>query len=350
MGRGGGETADSVNTSPRGGRITGRKNRKNRILKCMTLNAQSIINKFSEFKLIISDQKPHIISITESWGQDWHPDSLFALDGYTLYRNDRQTARGGGTLLYISNTIEQRVCRPLNVQDFENSTWCWIVGKGGKKTLVGSIYRSPNSTPANNARLMEKIEKANDLAGDNRLLMMGDFNVPKIEWSNKDLLPEARRIEIQMLDVINDCFLHQHVKEPTRFRNNDSSTLDLIFTKEEEDVKNIKVLQPLGRSDHGIVTAEYICEWKHRVVKKPRRIYHKGNFEKILEGLEQINWVIEFEEKTVQECWDIFKTKLEVLLSENIPMSNPKDYNEPWMNRTLIKKWRKKVFCLEKIH
>ena len=53
MGRGGGETADSVNTSPRGGRNTGRKNRKNRILKCMTLNAQSIINKFSEFKLII---------------------------------------------------------------------------------------------------------------------------------------------------------------------------------------------------------------------------------------------------------------------------------------------------------
>ena len=64
-----------------------------------------------------------------------------------------------------------------------------------------------------------------------------------------------------------------------------------------------------------------------------------------MEGLEQINWVIEFEEKTVQECWDIFKTKLEVLLSENIPMSNPKDYNEPWMNRTLIKKWRKKYFA-----
>ena len=26
-------------------------------------------------------------------------------------------------------------------------------------------------------------------------------------------------------------------------------------------------------------------------------------------------------------------------------MSNPKDYNEPWMNRTLIKKWRKKYFA-----
>ncbi len=73
-----------------------------------------------------------------------------------MYRNDRQEIRGGGTLLYISNSIEQRVCRPLNVHDFENSVWCWIVGKGGRKILVGSVYRSPNSTPANDVKLLEK--------------------------------------------------------------------------------------------------------------------------------------------------------------------------------------------------
>ena len=298
-----------------------------------------------EFKIIVSDIKPHIISITESWGAECITDGIFSLEGYTMYRNDRQEIKGGGTILYISNQIDQRVCRPLNVHDFENSTWCWIIGKGGKKILVGSVYRSPNSTPVNNVKLLEKIEKANEIAGDNRLLILGDFNVPKIDWANKELLLGARRIETQVLDVANDCFLHQHVKEATRFRNNQSSTLDLIFTKEEEDVRNIKVLQPLGHSDHGIVLAEFICEWKYRVVKRPKRLYHKGNFTKMLEGLEEINWDLEFENKSVQECWDIFKTKLEALLAENIPMSNPKDYNEPWMNRALLKRWRKKYFA-----
>ena len=189
------------------------------------------------------------------------------------------------------------------------------------------------------------MEKANEIAGENRLLILGDFNVPKIDWENKDLLPGARRIETQFLDTINDCFFHQHVKEPTRFKNNESSTLDLILTKEEEDIINIEVLQPLGQSDHGIVTADFICEWRHKIVKKPRRIYHKGNYEKIIEGLEEIDWEVEFENKNVQECWDIFKSKLEALLVENIPMSNPKDYNEPWMNRTLMKKWKKKYFA-----
>ena len=67
-----------------------------------------------------------------------------------------------------------------------------------------------------------------------------------MDWEDKDLRRGARRIERLMLDVVNDCFLHQHVREDTRFRNMQSSTLDLIFTKEERDVKNIGVLVPLG--------------------------------------------------------------------------------------------------------
>ena len=195
----------------------GRKKGINKIIKCITLNAQSLTNKMDEFKLVVTDLKPQIISITESWGDECITDGIFALDGYTMYRNDRQEIKGGGTILYISNQIDQRVCRPLNVHDFENSTWCWIVGKGGKKILVGSVYRSPNSSPENDVKLLEKIEKANEIAGENRLLILGDFNVPKIDWENKELQLGARRIERQVLDVVNDCFLHQHVTKPTRF-------------------------------------------------------------------------------------------------------------------------------------
>ena len=119
----------------------------------------------------------------------------------------------------------------------------------------------------------------------------------------------------------------------------------VIFTKEEEDVKNIEVLQPLGSSDHGVVVGDFVCEWKSRFVHKPRRLYHKGNYERIIGGLEQVNWELEFDGKTVQECWDIFKQKLESLVDENIPMSIPKDYNEPWMNWKLMRLWKKKYFA-----
>ena len=131
--------------------------------------------------------------------------------------------------------------------------------------------------------MLEKLFKANEVAGENRLLLLGDFNVPKIDWTDKMLVRGAEQIEAQFLDVTNDCFLYQHVREATRFRNEESSILDLIFTKEEEDVRDIKVLQPLGKSDHGVVIADFVCEWKSKIEQKPRRMYHKGNYEKILE-------------------------------------------------------------------
>ena len=181
----------------------------------MTANAQSIRNKRDEFETFVELKKPMIISITESWGKEWINDGAFALKGYTMYRDDRKVKVGGGTLLYISNKIEQRACRPLNATEVESSVWCWIVENTGKKTLVGSIYRSTTSTKANNKLLLDEIAKANDIAGDNRLLILGDLNVPYINWSNRELTDKARDIEVYTLDVINDCFLYQHVDKLT---------------------------------------------------------------------------------------------------------------------------------------
>ena len=212
----------------------------------------------------------------------------------------------------------------------------------GGKILVGSIYRRTSSSPENDAKLLKLIEKAYEIVGENRLLLLGDFNVPKIDWENKDLKQGARNIEINFLNTINDCYLHQHVREITRRNNDEASTLDLIFTGEEEDVKNISLLPPLGDSDHDIVIADYVCEWISKVEYKPRRMYHKGNYDRIIEELEKINWEAQFENKTVQECWDIFKAKLKALIEEFIPLTKHKDYNEPWMNGNLMRYWKKK--------
>ena len=321
------------------------RRKKNKLLRLANLNAQSLGNKMNEFEFkVMKVIEPQIISITESWGNEGIDDSNFNLKGYKMYRDDRER-RGGGAILYIKSELDQRECKALKFLNYESSAWCWIIEKGGKKTLVGSIYRSTASSPENNAKLLNLIEKANEIVGDNRLLLLGDFNVPRINWEEKDLKQGARNIEINVLDTINDCFLHQHVREITRRRNEEESTLDLIFTKEEEDVKNIKVLPPLGESDHDIVVADYVSEWISKVEYKPRRMYHKGNYDRIIEELGRINWEVEFENKTVHESWDIFKIKLKALIEEYIPMTKHKDYNEPWMNGKLMRHWKRKYFA-----
>lgn len=156
-----------------------------------------------EFREMVNQEKPHIIGITESWAKEWMKDGLFALDDYILYRKDRENKRGGGTLLYISKKLGQSECiplnNPINGMTFDSSIWCWVSPVKGKKFLVGNVYRSPKSTEENNRQLLKLLELSNDIAGENRLLLMGDFNIPKVDWVNMDTLAGAARIEKDIL-------------------------------------------------------------------------------------------------------------------------------------------------------
>ena len=74
-------------------------------------------------------------------------------------------------------------------------------------------------------------------------VIMGDFNHGHIQWES---LESAGGDDHQFLLLTQDCFLIQHVLEPTRGGN----VLDLILSSQNELVDNVKVYKSLGSSDH----------------------------------------------------------------------------------------------------
>ena len=76
-------------------------------IKCVCLNARSIINKKKELNIMVDGIKPHIIGITESWVNNDITYAELGLEGYVMFRKDRIIIgrRGGGVLLYIKETI-----------------------------------------------------------------------------------------------------------------------------------------------------------------------------------------------------------------------------------------------------
>ena len=72
-------------------------------IKCVCLNARSIINKKTELNIMVDDIKPHIIGITESWANNDITNAELGLEGYVMFRKDRIGRRGGGVLLYIKD-------------------------------------------------------------------------------------------------------------------------------------------------------------------------------------------------------------------------------------------------------
>ena len=58
-----------------------------------------------EFVANVSELQPDIIGITESWANDKILDAELSLNGYVMFRNDRNTGNKGGVLLYTKYNL-----------------------------------------------------------------------------------------------------------------------------------------------------------------------------------------------------------------------------------------------------
>ena len=72
---------------------------------------------------------------------------------------------------------------------------------------------------------------------------MGNFNHGHIQWKS---LESTWGEDQQFLFLIQECFLTQHVLEPTREEN----VLDIVLSLQKELVDNVKIHEPLGNSDY----------------------------------------------------------------------------------------------------
>ena len=83
---------------------------------------------------------------------------------------------------------------------------------------IGCLYRSPNSSNENNDNMCKLLEEMPNIT--KQPFVMGDFNLPKIDWSICTSLTEKNSKEAQFLECLQDCFLHQKCDKPTRIRVN----------------------------------------------------------------------------------------------------------------------------------
>lgn len=68
-------------------------------------NLNSLNAKFDELLVLVSDQRPDFILITESWLSPEVPDGLVHIQGYNLLRADRVGRVGGGVCAYVSDEV-----------------------------------------------------------------------------------------------------------------------------------------------------------------------------------------------------------------------------------------------------
>lgn len=83
--------------------------------------------------------------------------------------------------------------------------------------FVGLVNRSPSSDDQQNNKLLAMM---NEMCFQNtsHVLIMGDMNYAEIDWENQACNTSTDHHAYKFLEKFRDCFLYQHVNEPTHYR------------------------------------------------------------------------------------------------------------------------------------
>ena len=215
------------------------------------------------------------------------------------------------------------------------------------KLIVGVCYRSTASSPENNAELLKVIEQATKVSLGTQIMILGDFNYPEVDYRNTDQGsgPGIGTEASEFLQVVNDAGLYQHVREFTRHRTGQSSSLlDYVFTDDEYVIDKLNYTTPLGKSDHVCIEFEYLTDYCAHSSPHPKLDYWKADYVSIRSELAAADWDTEFQNRNVTEAWQIFHTKMTLLCGKYVPVkkdvtSKRKNY---WITKATIKEIRKR--------
>ena len=116
------------------------------------LNVRSLWNKIDLIRSTFKDFYVDIITFSETWLVNEIPDGLVDIEGYELYRNDRNWTqngsdlikKGGGVCTYIKNDLKTRSGHIAEIAasnaDIE-SQYIEILFENQKNVLIVNLYK-----------------------------------------------------------------------------------------------------------------------------------------------------------------------------------------------------------------
>ena len=214
----------------------------------------------------------------------------------------------------------------FSVNECRDHVWVEIPTDRNGVLLCGYVYRS-QSNDTNINGCIQSTKGISQLIRtayhrNPNLLIAGDFNYKDIDWKNEHA-PREQHFMSDFIDTIQECFLFQHVTEPTRYREGDrSNTLDLILSSEEGMVCDLNYHPLLGESDHVCLTFNVsLTQTQRKAINRPKYNIFKINYESVREELEQYNWYEKLN-SSFEKDYGTFSHILQSTLEKHSPLND----------------------------
>ncbi|VDP92102.1 unnamed protein product [Echinostoma caproni] len=205
----------------------------------VSTNVRSVLNKRNELDASFMEHSPMATALIEAW---LNPDALeseVSLSGCASFRSDRvQPGMGGRVMLFIDESVPVTHLHSYADPDGQERG---VVMQN--QTLLQrlhddwSLLQPPETVPV---AILDDMRRR---TSDGHCRILGDFNVPLIDWDENRCLPGADRFSKDLLAVVNQLTMHQNFLEPTRLNDSAHSVLDLVLSPRTSDVDVIDYLR-----------------------------------------------------------------------------------------------------------
>lgn len=299
---------------------------------------------------IKQESPPDIISINEVKPKNFQRilnKSEYQIDGYVFkYNNLDNDNTTRGIAAYIKKSLTYSIINLSRISKgtLPNEVMGIEINLANKQKMLFLImYRSPNCSSLEDKYVNEFITATSSLKYQH-IVVVGDFNHPKINWNTVSSSCEK---EMDFIEACKDSLLSQHVLTPTRGRGTDKPSLvDLFLTTNENNVEKVEIKSPLGKSDHSVVAVTYRTQ-KERKLNKEILDYEKGDYEQLKDIL-NLDWEVLLETcKGDIDCmWEAFLNKYKMAEQLCVPtkmINDDKVRSSQRFHQSLRSKLKKKT-------
>jgi hypothetical protein len=208
----------------------------------MVVNCRSICNKLDKFRTVLETYTPDVAVAVETWLDDEYTTNEISMNGYTLFRKDRNK-HGGGVMIVVKDELKSKFLW----NDEKAEMVCINLRLKHNNLKIIGVYRPPNDQ--NNT--LERLEEHLCASGfDGRLIIAGDLNMPGVRWTTGGNGKGKGLLQIAATEISNRGLV-QTVREGTRETSTGTNNvLDVILIKPEEMWIDTEIIP--GISDHKI--------------------------------------------------------------------------------------------------
>ena len=312
--------------------------------KIAHLNIQGLItdnsSKVDHVNLLLNDNDIDVFCINETWLNNKVGDSEVNIDGYSVYRLDRQNGKiRGGVLCYVKDNIPSKQNVDLYDIDME-AIFIEINLPKTKPILIGSIYRPPDCSADYLDKLDAMFRKCNTLYDD--VYILGDFNLD---------ICKADKLR-KVTGLANNSNMNQIINDYTRITETSKTKIDLIFVSKPEHILASGV-HSLGLSDHSLT---YVVRKCSRIKLPPKIVRSRcfKNFSEIefINTIKDIDWDEIFSIDDVNDALCKWQTLFTEACDKHAPFKEKKikGHLPEWINGDFLRLCKDRDYYFAKAH